>query len=296
MKLIQWSFKMNEKKIVIAGANGQLGRALQQHFPGAIAARRDTLDISDKDSVDNFDWSGVEIVINAAAYTNVDGAETSEGKELAQKINVDGVQNLAKAAKENNLTLIHISSDYVFDGTKKDHLETEEISPISVYGKTKAEGDEAVMNLPKYYILRTSWVIGDGKNFVRTMLSLGEKRISPNVVDDQFGRLTFTSELVRAIDHLLKADADYGVYNVTNSGPIKSWAEITEDIFADAGFDLKVGHISTAEYFVGKENIAPRPTNSDMNLDKIHATGFESKNWQDELKQYIIREKETKEE
>lgn len=287
---------MDEKKIIITGANGQLGRALQQRFPGAIAARRDTLDISDEKSVENFDWSNTEIVINAAAYTNVDGAETPEGKELAQKINVDGVRNLTKAAKENNLTLVHISSDYVFDGTKKDHLETEKISPMSVYGQTKAEGDETVMSLPKYYILRTSWVIGDGKNFVRTMLSLGEKGISPKVVDDQFGRLTFTNELVRAIAHLLKVKAEYGVYNVTNSGSIKSWAEITEEIFADAGFNLEVGHISTAEYFAGKEGVAPRPSNSDMNLNKIQATGFESNNWQDELKQYIIKEKETKEE
>ncbi len=112
-----------------------------------------------------------------------------------------------------------------------------------------------------------------------------------NVVDDQLGRLTFTNELVRAIEHLLLTESTYGVYNATNSGPIKSWADITEEIFADAGFEnLTVGHISTAEYFAGKENIAPRPVNSDLNLDKLHATGFESKNWQDELKNYIINE------
>ena len=282
---------MNENKIVITGANGQLGQALQLRFPNAVATDRNELDITDKESVENFDWSNKEIIINAAAYTNVDGAETPEGKELAQKINVNGVQNLTEAAKKHNLTMVHISSDYVFDGTKKDHFESEEISPISVYGKTKAEGDELVMNLPKKYILRTSWVIGDGKNFVRTMLNLGAKGISPKVVNDQFGRLTFTDELVRAIEYLISVKADYGLYNVTNSGPIMSWAEITEEIFSDAGFkDLGVGHISTAEYFDGKEGIAPRPVNSDLNLDKIHNTGFKSKNWQDELKDYIMKE------
>jgi dTDP-4-dehydrorhamnose 3,5-epimerase len=281
---------MNQKKIVITGADGQLGRALQEIFPEAVAGDRDMLDITDQASVEAFDWAPIEIIINAAAYTNVDGAETPEGAELAQKINVDGVRNLAQAARDHDLTLVHISTDYVFDGTKKDHLETEELSPINVYGKTKAEADQIVATVPKNYLLRTSWVIGDGKNFVRTMLGLGARGISPNVVDDQLGRLTFTDELTRAIDHLLSTKSTFGVYNVTNSGPVKSWAEITEEIFADAGFDLSVGHISTEEYFAGKENIAPRPVNSDLNLDKIHATGFVSQDWQKELKRYIMDE------
>jgi dTDP-4-dehydrorhamnose reductase len=281
---------MNDKDIAIIGSNGQLGRALQARFPSAIAVDRDELDIVDKESVRNFDWSNIKAILNAAAYTNVDGAETPEGAELAQKINVEGVKNLAEAAEEHDLILVHISSDYVFDGSKKDHIETEEFSPISVYGKTKAEADNLVAKVPKHYILRTSWVIGDGNNFVRIMLGLGKKGTSPKVVDDQFGRLTFTNELVRAIDHLLDVKADYGTYNVTNSGVIKSWAEITREIFDDAGFDLSVDGISTKEYFEGKENIAPRPTNSDLNLDKIHATGFGSRDWQEELKKYIINE------
>ena len=290
MKLNQWSFNMNDNNIVITGANGQLGRALQQRFPNATTADRDELDITDKKSVEGFDWSDKKILLNAAAYTNVDGAETEEGKELAQKINVDGVKNLAEVAEKNDMIFVHISSDYVFDGSKKDHSEGEEVSPINVYGRTKAEGDQAASIAPKHYILRTSWVIGDGKNFVRTMLSLGKRGISPNVVNDQLGRLTFTDELVRAIEHLIKVEADYGIYNVTNSGPIMSWAEITEEIFSDAGFDLNVGHISTKEYFAGKTGIAPRPVNSDLSLDKIHSTGFVSRDWQDELKDYIIEE------
>jgi len=282
---------MENLKIIITGSNGQLGRALKERLPEAIATRRDKLDISNKSSVENFDWAGVDVIINAAAYTNVDGSETQEGKELSQKINVNGVKNLVEIAKEKNIALVHISSDYVFDGTKKNHLEDEEMNPLSVYGRTKAESDKTITdNLDKYYILRTSWVIGDGNNFVRTMLNLGKKGISPNVVDDQFGRLTFTSELTRAIEYLLSNKANYGVYNVTNSGPVKSWADITEEIFSIAGFDLKVGHISTKKYFEGKENIAKRPTYSDLSLDKIHSTGFKSKNWQDELKNYIMME------
>jgi dTDP-4-dehydrorhamnose 3,5-epimerase len=285
---------MDGKNVLITGANGQLGRALQQLLPAAGITDRDELDITDEASVGNFDWSGIEIIINAAAYTNVDGAQTPEGSELAQKINVDGVRNLANIAKQQNLTLVHISTDYVFDGTKPNHLETEDMSPISVYGETKAAADKIVAEVPKNYVLRTSWVIGDGKNFVRTMLNLGQKGVSPNVVDDQLGRLTFADELARAAVYLLDSGAEYGVYNMTNTGPIKSWADITEEIFADAGFELTVGHISTEEYFRGKENIAPRPRNSDLNLDKLLATGFEPRDWQEELKEYIMRE--TKEE
>jgi dTDP-4-dehydrorhamnose 3,5-epimerase len=284
---------MDGKGVVITGANGQLGRALQALLPSAVAGDRELIDITDKASVDGFDWTGVTVIINAAAYTNVDGAETAEGAELAQKINVDGVANLASVARERDLTLVHISTDYVFDGAKADHLETEDFSPISVYGRTKAEADAIVAGLAKNYLLRTSWVIGDGKNFVRTMLGLGERGIAPNVVDDQFGRLTFADELARAIKYLLETKAEFGVYNMTNAGPVKSWAEITEEIFADAGFDLTVGHISTEQYFAGKENIAPRPRNSDLNLDKLRSVGFEPKDWQNELKNYIDEAKAT---
>jgi dTDP-4-dehydrorhamnose 3,5-epimerase len=284
---------MDGKNVLITGSDGQLGRALQQLLPAATATDRNELDITDMASVDGFDWTGIEVIINAAAYTNVDGAQTPEGGELAQKINVDGVRNLAEAAKQRDLTLVHISTDYVFDGKQANHTETEPMSPINVYGETKAAADEIVAEVPKNYVLRTSWVIGDGKNFVRTMLSLGQRGIAPNVVDDQLGRLTFADELARAAKHLLDSGAEYGVYNMTNTGPVKSWADITEEIFADAGFELTVGHISTEEYFRGKENIAPRPENSDLDLSKLLATGFEPRDWQAELKEYIERESES---
>jgi dTDP-4-dehydrorhamnose 3,5-epimerase len=280
---------MDEKSILITGANGQLGRALRTLLPKARAGDREILDITDKNLLDNFDWTDVKIIINAAAYTNVDGAETDEGAALARRINVDGLANLADVAGKRDLILVHISTDYVFDGTKSDHLENEVMSPINVYGQTKAVGDEIVLKLAKSYLLRASWVIGDGGNFVRTMLDLGRKGVSPSVVDDQFGRLTFADELARAIKFLLENKAEYGVYNITNSGPVKSWAEITEEIFADVGIDLPVRRISTERYLAGKQNIAPRPKNSDLNLDKLRAVGFGPKNWQEELKTYIMK-------
>lgn len=282
---------MDNSTIFIVGANGQLGTALRSQYPGSRFADIDELDITDKQSVESFDWSGITTILNAAAYTNVDGAETNEGRLISWKVNASAVANLARIAQKNNIALLHISSDYVFDGTNEPHTEEEDFSPLSVYGASKAAGDLVVGQLEKHYILRTTWVIGEGKNFVRTMLELAKRGISPTVVADQIGRLTFTSELVRAIDHLLTTKAPFGTYNVTNDGPLASWAEITRRIFELAGHnELTVTDTTTADYFVGKEGIAPRPLGSNMSLEKLHATGFESKSWQDELKKYIQKE------
>ena len=284
----------NEEQILITGANGQLGTALRKKYPKAQFADITELDITDVQSVNNYDWSKIATIINAAAFTNVDGAETPEGRKVTWKVNAQAVANLAKIAQQKDIALIHISSDYVFDGTATGpHTEEENFTPLSVYGASKAAGDLVVSTLPKYYIIRTAWVIGEGKNFVRTMLSLAEKKISPTVVSDQIGRLTFTSELVRAIDHLISSGSPYGTYNVTNSGPLNSWAEITRQIFALAKVeDLVVTDITTEKYFIGQENIAPRPLNSDMSLQKIHATGFKSTDWQEDLEKYINNNKE----
>ena len=281
---------MNSNNIFIVGANGQLGRALRQQYPEAQFADIDEMDITDRQSVESFDWSGISIVLNAAAFTNVDGAETPEGRVAAWKVNASAVANLTRVCRAHNMTLVHISSDYVFDGTKEPHSENEDFSPLSVYGASKAAGDLLVEQLDKFYLLRTTWVIGEGKNFVRTMLGLAEKNISPTVVDDQIGRLTFTSELVRIIDHLLSTEAPFGTYNATNDGPLESWADITRRIFKLAGRDdLTVTNTTTAEYFAGKDGIAPRPLGSDMSLDKLHDTGFISHDWVDDLSEYLVK-------
>ena len=284
---------MNSNNIFIVGANGQLGRALRQQYPEARFADIDEMDITDRQSVESFDWSGISIVLNAAAFTNVDGAETPEGRVAAWKVNASAVANLTRVCRTHNMTLVHISSDYVFDGTKEPHFENEDFSPLSVYGASKAAGDLLVEQLDNFYLLRTTWVIGEGKNFVRTMLGLAEKNISPTVVHDQIGRLTFTRELVRIIDHLLSTQAPFGTYNATNDGPLESWADITRRIFELVGRnDLTVTNTTTAEYFAGKDGIAPRPLGSDMSLDKLHSTGFASRDWTHDLKDYILNQKE----
>lgn len=282
---------MDSSKIFIIGAGGQLGTALRKKYPEAKSADITKLDITDSQSVENYDWSVVETIINAAAFTNVDGAETAEGRIASWSVNASAVANLARVARKYDITLVHVSSDYVFDGTTEPHLEDEPFSPLSIYGASKAAGDIAVSLTEKHYILRTTWLIGEGKNFVRTMLELGKKGISPTVVADQIGRLTFTSELIRIIDHLLVNKAPYGVYNATNGGPLASWADITRKIFKFAGYDsLTVTGTTTAEYFLSKENVAPRPLGSDMSLVKLQNSGFESRNWQDDLKEYVKKE------
>lgn len=280
---------MNDSSIFIVGANGQLGTALKRQFPGAQSADIDELDITKVESVAAYNWSKVEVILNAAAFTNVDGAETDEGRVAAWRVNASAVGNLVRAALKHDLLMVHISTDYVFDGTRAPHSEDEPFSPLSVYGQSKAAGDSVVGVLPKHYLLRTSWVIGEGPNFVRTMLGVGQKGIGPTVVADQVGRLTFTSELVRTIDHLLTSKAAYGTYNVSNGGEPASWADITRVIFEAAGFDLKVTDTTTAEYYAGKE-AAPRPLQSTFDLSKIQGIGFTPRDWRDDLQAYIKKE------
>lgn len=299
------SVSLDPSTFLITGANGQLGKALREKYPQAQAADSDTLDITDAQAVEAFDWSNIKVILNAAAYTNVDGAESPEGRIATWKVNGVGVRNLTAAALKHDLTLIHVSSEYVFDGTQTPHTEDEPFSPLGVYAQSKAAGDIAASLAPKHYILRTTWVIGDGKNFVRTMLGLGKKGIAPTVVSDQIGRLTFTSELVRAIDHLLTSQGDrqnrrqegqsqpqsqpipYGTYNISNGGEPASWADVTRTIFKQAGFNLTVGNTTTAEYFANKPEAAPRPLQSTLALDKLEATGFQPRDWREELKAYI---------
>jgi dTDP-4-dehydrorhamnose 3,5-epimerase len=281
---------VQDSEILIVGANGQLGLALQSKYPGAQAVDSQELDITNADAVNNYNWAGIKYILNAAAYTNVDGAETTEGRVAAWAVNASGARNLAEVAAKHDLTLLHISTDYVFDGTQNPHTEDEKFSPLGVYGQSKAAGDIAVSLAPKHYILRTSWVIGEGKNFVRTMIGLGQKGIAPSVVSDQIGRLTFTSELVKAIDHLLSNLSPYGTYNVSNGGGSASWADITREIFKLGGFDLNVTDTTTAEYFASKPEAAPRPLLSTLDLAKLEATKFTPTNWLDDLKAYVTKE------
>ena len=282
---------MNASRFLIIGAGGQLGLALTERFPDAQKADRAELDITDEASVNSYDWSSLDVIINAAAYTNVDGAETADGRRDAWQVNATAIGLLAGIACEHKITLVHVSSEYVFDGTNEPHLENEPFTPLGVYAQTKAAGDIAAATAPKHYIVRTSWVIGEGKNFVRTMIGLAAKNISPTVVADQVGRLTFTEQLVDAIELLLKNQAAFGTYNVSNDGEPVSWADVTRTIFHELGCDdLTVTNTTTAEYFASKPESAPRPLKSILDLSKIKAAGLNPRDWHDDLRKYILSE------
>ncbi len=281
---------MEDSNILITGANGQLGRALQLVYPNAKKTDSTELDITSNEDLKKFDWNDIKVIINAAAYTNVDGAETPEGEKLAWAVNDKAVGHLATIAKENNLALVHISTDYVFDGTKKVYTEDDPVKPLGVYGKSKAAGDKKAINIPKHYVVRSQWIIGDGKNFVRTMLELGKKGVAPTVVADQIGRPTFAAELARAISFLIEKRSPFGVYNVTSEGEPVSWANFARAIFAEAGFDLKVTDTTTTEYFASKTGVAPRPLNVVLDLTKIEFAGFRPHDWHEDLKKYVKKE------
>lgn len=302
---------MAPRRTLVTGANGQLGRAVKALAEERAVADffdfgdRGEFDFSDPADYAKIDWTLYGAVINCGAYTAVDAAETPEGRAAAWAANAQGPALLAKACAEHGITLVHISSDYVFDGTREEHGEDEPFSPLGVYGQTKAAGDVAVANCPKHYIVRSSWVIGDGKNFVRTMAALSDRCADPDdglnqvtVVDDQFGRLTFTRDMAEGIFWLLgyregdkepSAPCEYGVYNLTGSGRVASWADIASKVFelrngnADA-----VRPVSTAEYYASASGpISPRPEHSALDLMKLEGVGFAPRNWGDELSDYL---------
>lgn len=280
------------KRILVTGAHGQLGRALQKEFPDAEYVDREELDITSPDSLNNYRWKDYGTIINAAAYTAVDQSETPEGRRSAWKVNAAAVQNLAQIATENDITLVHVSTDYVFDGTTEIHDEDEDFAPLNIYGQSKAAGDIAAATVPKHYITRTTWVVGGGKNFIEVMKSLAEKGVKPTVVGDQIGRLTFTEDLAKAIRHLLNVKAPYGIYNVTNDGEPTNWAEIAQKTYELTGHDPNdVTPVTTDEYYAGQiaegKVIAPRPLQSMLNIAKIQSTGFAPRRWDEALQEYI---------
>lgn len=281
---------MGPRKTLIVGADGQLGRALRKVYDGDPSiefASRQEFDLLDPESYTARHWGNYSTIINAAAYTAVDAAESATGREAAWAINASAVSRLARVATEHYLTLVHVSSDYVFDGSRQEHAEDEPFSPLGVYGQSKAAGDAIVSTVPRHYIVRTSWIIGEGNNFVRTMATLADRGVQPAVVADQIGRLTFAADIARGIKHLVETKASFGTYNLSNDGSPQSWADIAADVFELSGAERSaVSGVTTAEYFKDKV-AAPRPLNSVLDLRKIKATGFQPRNSRTALVEYL---------
>ena len=274
-------------KILITGAQGQLGTELRHLLDARGITYRATdakdLDITDEAAVNQYfaDYQP-DVVYHCAAYTAVDKAE-DEAKALNQLVNVDGTRNLAKAAAKVDATLVYISTDYVFDGDSKEiYTVDDQPAPRNEYGRAKYEGEQQVQKyLKKYYIIRTSWVFGEyGHNFVYTMLNLAKTHKELTVVDDQYGRPSWTKTLAEFMTFAVDQHLDYGIYHLSNDNSC-NWYEFASAILADK--DVTVKPVSSAEY----PQKAWRPRHSILDLSKTNATGFEIPTWQDALKDFL---------
>ena len=285
------------EKIIVTGCNGQLGRAINKELAGSGFELINTdvfegegitpLDITNVDAVVDFARSTkASAIINCAAYTAVDKQESDV--DLSYKINAIGPRNLAIAATEVGARLVHVSTDYVFDGNgTRPYIEFDKTGPVSVYGKTKLAGEEMVKQFARnFYIVRTAWLYGDGKNFVKTMLGLSETHDERNVVCDQVGTPTSTKELAKAIHFLLGTD-NYGIFHGTCEGNT-DWADFTEEIFRIAGKNTKVNHVTTKQYQEMNPQAAPRPAYSILENYMFKLTSdFMFADWHDAISDYL---------
>ena len=277
-------------KILVTGVKGQLGYDVVQEGEKRglemFGTDVDSMDITDAGQVRKvMEAYKPDGVIHCAAYTAVDAAE--EHQEICRKINVNGTRNIAEVCRDMDIPLMYFSTDYVFDGQGENFWkEDDERQPLNVSGQMKYEGELAVQELvQKYFILRISWVFGvNGSNFIKTMLRLGKERGAVGVVSDQMGSPTYTYDLAKLVLDMFQTDK-YGVYHVTNDG-ICSWYEFACEIFKQAGMDVKVTPLTTAEYPAK----AARPLNSRMSKDKLVNAGFQMlPSWQDALRRYLER-------
>ena len=275
-------------KVLVTGVKGQLGydvvKDLEKRGHQPIGVDRDEMDLMDNEAIRTFIMNlKPEAIIHCAAYTAVDKAE--EEVETCYQINAESVKVISECAKELDVKLIYISTDYVFDGTKEgEYVETDLPNPINVYGASKLKGEQYVQTLlEKYYIVRISWVFGvNGNNFIKTMRRLGSERDELNIINDQVGSPTYTADLAPLLVDMMETDK-YGVYHATNEGTC-SWYEFANEIFKQSKIDVNINPITTDQY----PTAAKRPINSRMSKEKLKENGFNAlPTWQDALVSYI---------
>lgn len=286
------------KRLLITGCNGQLGRAINEMYKARTDIELINTDIFEGDGIRSMDISDIDSVIklvndvkpyaiiNCAAHTNVDGCE--KDVDGAYKINAIGPRNLSIAATETKAKMFHISTDYVFAGDgAKPYTEFDTPDPKSMYGITKLAGENFVKEFSdRHFIVRTAWLYGDGKNFVRTMLRLSENNDVVNVVSDQVGSPTSTKVLADIIDKLVFTD-NYGTFHGTCEG-VCSWAEFTEEIFRLAGKTTKVNHITSDEYAAMFPQSARRPAYSVLENYMLKLTsGYVADDWEKAIQEYL---------
>ncbi len=285
-------------RVLVTGVKGQLGHDVMEELAKrgyeGIGVDVEEMDITDPEKVEQvITESNVDAVVHCAAWTAVDAAEEKE--ELCRKINAGGTENIAKVCEKLDIKMMYFSTDYVFNGNGTRPWEPDDpYEPLDVYGKTKAEGEEAVIaHVKKYFILRIAWVFGiNGHNFVKTMLNLAKTHEKLTVINDQIGTPTYTYDLARLVVDMILTDK-YGKYHVTNEGGYISWYDFTRAIFEEAGItNVTVTPVTSEEYGAA----AKRPYNSRMDRSKLVKEGFTPlPDWRDALKRYIEVLKSTQE-
>ena len=270
--------------VLVTGADGQVGRALRPLLPTARYATREQLDVTDRAGVHEA-VAGADVVVHLAAMTDVDRCEREPS--LAEQVNGAGSHNVADAARAAGARVIGVSTDYVFDGTAPgEYSEADQPRPLSVYGRTKLAGEQALLEAAGSTVIRTSWVYGDGRNFIRTILRAASSGRALAVVDDQVGRPTAADDVARAIVHLLSVDPPPLVH-VTGDGPPTTWAGLAEHSLAAAGLTVPVEHVSTVEYGRRVDSVlAPRPSNSLLSLDRARGLGVPLSDWRTSVSGY----------
>ena len=281
-------------KVLVTGVKGQLGydvvNELNKRGHEAIGVDIEEMDITDPQSVNaTISLVNPQAVIHCAAWTAVDAAEDEENRDLVHRVNVDGTQNIANECKKLGCKMMYISTDYVFNGQGTDPWQPDckDYAPLSVYGKTKLDGELAVANtLEQFFIVRIAWAFGhNGKNFIKTMLSLSEKYDVLRVVSDQIGTPTYTFDLARLLVDMIETDR-YGYYHATNEGGYISWADFASEIFRQANKTTTVIPVTTEEYGMSK---AARPFNSRLDKSKLVQSGFAPlPTWQDALERFLL--------
>ena len=285
------------KKILVTGCNGQLGRAIRKEYKDA-GVRFINTDVKESEGIVALDISDInqvmeliksekpDVIINCAAHTNVDACETQW--DLAYKINAIGPRNLSIPANEVNAKMIHVSTDYVFEGNgEMPYKEFDIPNPVSAYGKTKLEGEKFVQQFAnKYFILRTAWLYGEGKNFVKTMLQLAQTHDEVSVVCDQVGTPTSAVELAKMIHYLEETD-NYGLFHATCEGDT-NWAAFAEEIFKLAGKNVRVNHVTSEQYAQMNPASANRPAYSILDNYMLRLTSdYKMADWKEALKVYM---------
>ena len=282
-------------KILVTGVKGQLGyevvKCLEERQIDCIGVDKEEFDITDLAAVRSyFEQNQPTALVHCAAYTAVDKAE--DEPEICRKVNAEGVRNLAIVCKEMDIKMLYISTDYVFPGTGQNFYEVDDVTgPLSQYGKTKLEGEEAVKELlEKYFIVRISWVFGkNGANFVKTMLRLGKEREELTVVADQIGSPTYTKDLAPLLCDMIVSEK-YGTYHATNEGTC-SWAEFARQILWKTGAEARINEISSQVY--GAK--AVRPCNSVLSKKSLDDAGLSRlPHWEDALTRYLMKRERIK--